>query len=315
MTERSDSDAWPQRIAVIGAGGTVGSATAYTLAAEGIGRELNLIDVNESLAQAHVIDVSESQTLAGVDAPTVTAATVESAGEADLVVVAASLPVPRNGSRSGSESPNVELFRRIAADVAGLAGENGIVLVVSNPVDLLSLVLHRATGMDPSRIIGYNLNDTVRLRRAIARELEVPASAVSTMMLGEHGKRQVPLFDQVTVNGARVTLDVAARRRITSETSGWFARWSALQPGRSSGWSTSRGVAHSVGLMRAEVPHPAAAWVGDLPFFAESFVTVPITFRAGRVSPELDDLGEGDLVGVREAAALVAEEAAKISFD
>src|SRR5699024_10613823 len=121
----------------------------------------------------------------------------------------------------------------------------------TNPVDILADWLHRAHGFSRDRLIGYALNDSARLRQAIAHELGVATSAVEAMVLGEHGKGQVPILSRATVYGQLIEWSERSITRVLDDVDGWFARYSSLKAGRSSGWATGHGVAHLVRSLAA----------------------------------------------------------------
>ncbi len=285
----------------------MGSTAAYALALAGLCDDLFLLDARQNLAQAHAIDITEAQTLTGLALPRVHAEE-PAAGSVDLLVVAASRPVPRDGVRSGAGSPNVVLMHALADQVRGLVAPDGLVLVLSNPVDILAAVLAEVAGLDPRRVVGYNLNDSVRFRRALARVLDVAPTSVDAMVLGEHGKHQVPLFSRVLVDGERVRIDAADETAVREEISGWFRTWSALEPGRSSGWCTATGVVELIRRMRLGARIPLAAWTGgtSLP---ESFVTVPVRFEGREPVVDLDAVPVEDHPALAAAALAVAAEA------
>ncbi len=136
--------------------------------------------------------------------------------------------------------------------------------VVINPVDPLVTWLHRHSGLDRRRVLGYTLNDTLRLRTGVGLALGVPAAEVEAWVLGEHGDAAVPVFSRVRVRGERVTLEAADREAATDFVRGWYRRHVALDSGRSSTWTSGVGVALGVPvrLGRGGVKH-IEAWELD----------------------------------------------------
>lgn len=266
---------WPRRIAVIGAAGTVGSSVAAQFALHGIGDQLTLIDVREGAVRSHVIDLSDAQTLVGVDSPHI-AAGADSDEVFDLVVVAASRPESPDGDRRAFLTGNVALLERLVPQIEALAGERGRVLLLSNPVDVLAGWLAAHSTIASSRILGYALNDSARFRSAVARVLGVDSARVGGVVFGEHGDGQVPIVSSLTLDDATVELSAAQLDQVDEDIQGWFRRWSALNAGRSSGWATGVGV--RVLIERLALGHPvvgtvATATLKDMP---DSFIALHV---------------------------------------
>ncbi|MFT4470262.1 malate dehydrogenase [Arthrobacter sulfonylureivorans] len=308
------SQAWPRSIAVIGAAGLIGSGVVYQLALAGIGTTIHLVDVKQNVARAHAIDISEAQILAGVSVPrlnVVDPAASDSWEEVDLVIVAASAPEVPGGDRRDFLAANLRLLRLLAPTIEKLSGHDGVVLLLSNPVDVLAECLHRITDISPDRILGYSINDSVRFQAAIAKELGLEPHRVRAQVLGEHGKGQVPCFSSVTVDGAPVALTASQQENIRQDIDGWFHRWSALEPGRSSGWTTPLGVVRMITMMARGETFPAAVWTAGARGLDEAFIALPVTMSAGKAkvadwqgSPEEQAALVTAAASVREAAAL-----------
>ncbi|MEU3270670.1 hypothetical protein ABZ639_07470 [Saccharomonospora sp. NPDC006951] len=279
----------PHTVTVLGAAGVVGSGVVHELAKTGAVRRIVASDPRSDLMRAHLIDIAESARVAGSGADTeFVLAEPGELGPCELTVVAASVPEVPTGDRADFLSANWELLSGLAPVLERCCAEGGVVLLLTNPVDIMAECLRRATSLKPERILGYSLNDSARLSMAVARELGVPPSRVSAWVLGEHGAGQVPLYGGVLVDGEPAGLTPEARERVDADVRGWFARWSALSPGRSSGWATPSGVAVMVTAMREGGVLPASVFTGcegaDHYGLAESFVTLPAALGSGGVS-------------------------------
>jgi len=194
---------WPARVGILGAAGLIGSGVAAALATGDGCRELHLVDPRTDLLRAHLIDIAEAQVAAGSATTALSIAEADAAPEVDLVIVAASAPETPEGDRKHFLAANLRLLRALVPTVQRMIGERGVVLLLSNPVDVLADALLRLTGLPPHRIIGYSLNDTLRFRMAIGRELGVHAGRVEAWVLGEHGSGQVPLFSCIRLDRSR----------------------------------------------------------------------------------------------------------------
>lgn len=187
------------KVSIIGAGGLVGSATAYALQFGGVFREVALLDANADLAKGQALDLQHGASLTGDshfhagdygDIPT-----------SDFVVITAGLRRKPDESRLDLISRNVTLFRQILADIkkAGLKS-NGIVVVVSNPVDILTYLAVKELNIPWQRVLGLGTQlDTARFQSLIAAELKVAPTTVRALILGEHGDSMFPVWSSATI--------------------------------------------------------------------------------------------------------------------
>jgi L-lactate dehydrogenase len=189
------------KVAIIGGGGLVGSCAGFALQAGGIVREIALVDVNRDLADGQALDLMHGSSL--IADQRITGGGTEQAVDADLVVITAGLRRKPDESRLDLINRNVELFRGILADLKkhGLKKE-AMVFVVSNPVDVLTYLAVKELSLGPQRVFGLGtMLDTTRLQGILAKQLDVPATQVSAMMLGEHGDSMVAIWSAAQVAG------------------------------------------------------------------------------------------------------------------
>jgi malate dehydrogenase len=199
-----------------------------------------VIDRRPEKVASHVMDLEQ---VLGLDG----SVSVSAGGWGDLagvgvLVVCASTALTANTSRTVYLEENSAIVDGIAAR---LAGWDGVVVMVTNPVDPLTARLARAVG-ERRRVVGYTFNDSLRLRTSIAASLGVAARDVEAWVLGEHGDRAVPVFSRVRVGGEPVTLSEAQRSAATDFVRTWYRRHVALDSGRSSTWTSGAGVASMV---------------------------------------------------------------------
>ena len=189
------------KVAIIGGGGLVGSSAAFALQCGGVVREIALIDVNQELAEGQALDLQHGTP--SVADQVVRAGGYEQIPDSDVICITAGLRRKPNESRLDLINRNTGLFRQILKDVAAAGPKSSaIVLVVSNPVDILTYVAARELSLPSSRIIGLGTQlDTIRFCSWIARALEVPPTQVSARILGEHGDSMVPIWSSATVGG------------------------------------------------------------------------------------------------------------------
>lgn len=310
-TRRVTESDWPRTISIIGAAGLVGSTVAAQLALSGIGQNLYLQDQKQNVLEAHVIDLLDATTIVGNDTPKLHLGGPPTE-TADIVIVAASIAEVPDGDRRAFLNGNAEILKSLTPEIERQVGGQGIVLLLSNPVDVLSHWFCTSTGFDASRVFGYALNDSARFQSAVASELEVRRSEVHGVVYGEHGKGQVPIASSIRVNGQRAALDPEMQSRIFSNIDGWFERWSELRSGRSSGWATGAGTAHLIKQLITERPVVATAFTGAIPGLGETFMTLPVQREAGVIHVQDLQVSDGELGQLQTAASSIRQAAESI---
>lgn len=177
--------------------GAVGASVAVSTLRTGAAQELLLHDVREERAEGEAMDLAHGAPF--YPAATVRAATPEEMRDTDAVVVAA-------GRGGGPDESRLELLRDNASILRDLAARfrhyRGVVVVVSNPVDVLTHVFQRASGLPPERVLGTGtMLDTARLRQVLGRELRLDPRSVHAQVVGEHGDSEVVLWSSAHVGG------------------------------------------------------------------------------------------------------------------
>lgn len=278
-----------ETVTVIGAAGAIGSSILGELHRQRLFKTFNLFDPRSNVLEALRIDLTEAAITSGDDPPRINIFDSEAGAtneiSSDLVICAATLGEKPGLSRSSFAAMNWELLKSLVPLIEGAAGARGSVLLVTNPIDVMAARLAQETKMlDEDRIMGYSLNDSTRLRAAIAAELVVKVQRVSAQALGMHGEALVPMFSDVRVDGERVEISPARRERIMKWMDGWFDRWQSLGTGRSSTWSTGAGVAMTVQAMREERTMPVSIATTGVDFLPEgSFIALPGILQDGGV--------------------------------
>lgn len=302
----------PRRVAILGASGLTGAGLAHQLSLSDDYDEILLFDLKENVLQAHAIDMREAQIVTGHTRARLVVVPLDRAADqepVDLVVFAASLPETPDGTREAFLQGNLGVLDAVRPAIEALAGETGLVMIVTNPADVLATCLAHTSGIHPARIFGYCLNDSARFIAAISRELQVDPGRLDALVIGEHGDGQVLVWSGVTLDGAPLVLDAAQRARIDADARGWFRRWSDLRPGRSSGWTTPVGSARTIAQLAAGEPVPVAVWRRDGDG-NDSHTTLLAVVRDGQVAPTpMDYLDDAERAAVDEASAALADKA------
>jgi malate dehydrogenase len=183
-------------ISVIGAG-KLGSSAAMRLAEMNLDDVL-LVDIVEGLAEGEALDISHS---CAFDVRVNGSNRFEDLAGSELVINTAGFPRKPGMTRLDLLAKNTEITRSVAEHIKRCAPD-AIVMQVANPMDLMALVMMNTTGFPPQRVIGMGgMLDTLRFSHYISRALDVPPRKVSSMVIGEHSNRMVPLASQATVDG------------------------------------------------------------------------------------------------------------------
>ncbi len=192
------------KITVVGAG-HVGATTSQRLAEKELAREVVLVDIKEGLPQGKGLDQWESAPVEGFDTVVVGANDYEPARGSDIFVVTAGVARKPGMSRDDLLKTNAKIVRSVSEEIASVAPDS-IVIMVSNPLDIMAYVAMDTTGFPRERVIGMaGILDTARYRSFIARELDVSVEDIQALVLGGHGDTMVPLVSYTSVSGIPLT--------------------------------------------------------------------------------------------------------------
>ena len=203
------------KVGIVGCG-LVGSTAAYAMALEGAARDLVLIDLNPAMARAHAEDIlhatpfSTPVRIAAGDYPDLRGA--------DAVVLACGVAQRSAETRLHLLERNAKVFREVLSQVLEHASEP-LLIVASNPVDVMTQVVTRISGLAPGRVIGSGtILDTARFRTLLGEHLRVAPQSVHAYVLGEHGDSEVLVWSSALVGGVPIS-DFAEQcgRPITEE--------------------------------------------------------------------------------------------------
>ena len=207
------------KVGIVGAG-MVGSAAAYALALTGTAGEIVLVDRNAARALAEAEDIAHAVPFAS--ATRVTSGDYDSLAGADVVILAAGVSQQPGETRLALLGRNAAVFAEVIAAVQAVAPD-AILLVASNPVDIMTDIATRLSGLPPERVIGSGtILDTARFRSLLGAHLGIAPQSVHAYVLGEHGDSEVlawscvragatPIRSFAAQVGAAITEDVVAR--------------------------------------------------------------------------------------------------------
>lgn len=187
------------KISIVGAG-NVGATAAHWAAAAELG-DIVLVDIVEGVPQGKGLDLMEATPVVGKDSYVRGTNRYEETAGSDVVIVTAGLARKPGMSRTDLLVKNAEIVGQVAENVARFSPE-AIVIVVSNPLDVMAYVAMKKTGFPRERIVGMaGILDTARYRAFIAMELNVSVEDISALVLGGHGDSMVPLPRYTSIGG------------------------------------------------------------------------------------------------------------------
>jgi L-lactate dehydrogenase len=189
------------RVVVIGAG-NVGATFAYALLFRGLAAEIVLIDANRARAEGEAMDLNHAEPFTH---PTrVWAGDFDDCAGAAIVVIAAGAGQRPGETRLDLVKKNAEIFGKIVPEVARRIPD-GILLIATNPVDVLTQVSQKLSGLPENRVIGSGtILDTARFRYLLGQHFGVEARSVHAYIIGEHGDSEVPVWSLANIAGLRL---------------------------------------------------------------------------------------------------------------
>src|SRR5579864_3375962 len=193
-----------EKITVVGAG-NVGATTAQRLAEKELARQVVMVDVVDGVPQGKGLDQWESAPIECFDARVIGTNDYAVSAGSDIVVVTAGIARKPGMSRDDLLNTNAGIVKQVSEQIKATS-PNAIVIMVSNPLDVMAYVALKVTGFPRHRVIGMaGVLDTARYRAFLAEALDVSVRDIQAMVLGGHGDTMVPLISYTTVSGIPVT--------------------------------------------------------------------------------------------------------------
>lgn len=188
----------PRKAAVIGCG-FVGSATAFTLMQSRLFSELVLLDVNMEKADGEAKDIAHGIPFAGQ--MKICAGTYDDAADAAIIIITAGANQKPGETRLDLVQKNTAIYQSIIPEIVK-RDFGGILLIVSNPVDILTYVALKLSGLPENRVLGSGtVLDTARLKYALGEHLGVDSRSVHSFIIGEHGDSEIAAWSSTNVSG------------------------------------------------------------------------------------------------------------------
>jgi malate dehydrogenase len=192
------------KITVVGAG-NVGATAAQRVAEKELARTVVMVDVVEGIPQGKGLDQWQSAPIEGFDSRVVGTNTYDESAGSDIVIITAGIARKPGMSRDDLLNTNAGIVKQVSEQVKKTS-PNAIVIVVSNPLDVMCWVAKQVTGFPRERVIGMaGALDTARYRAFLAEALDISVRDIQAMVLGGHGDTMVPLISYTTVSGIPIT--------------------------------------------------------------------------------------------------------------
>lgn len=189
------------KVVIVGAG-NVGATTAFCMVNQGICDELVLIDINKQRAEGEVLDMVHSMAFMNRNIKIKASDDYGDCSDADIVIITASAPMEKNlTDRMALLERTKKIMKSIVDDIMA-SGFNGIIIVVSNPVDIMTHYVQKLSGLPVEKVIGSGTTlDTARLRYYISKKIDVDPRDVDAYVIGEHGDSEMVAWSTATIGG------------------------------------------------------------------------------------------------------------------
>jgi len=187
-----------RKVGIIGAG-AVGATAAYSLSMMGTCNEIVLYDIAEGVAEGKAIDIGQSTHYAAQPTIITAAKTPADVKDCDVVIITAGVPRKGDMTREDLLLINAKIIKSVTQDVMKYS-PNAIIISVSNPLDVMTYVIHKITGWERNRIVGLSgALDGSRMAYQIYKKLGYGAGQTGALVIGDHGQNMIPLPQKVKV--------------------------------------------------------------------------------------------------------------------
>lgn len=189
------------KISIIGSG-FVGSTTAFAIMEAGLASDIVLVDINREKSEAEAMDLSHGA--AFVKTVNITAGLIEDTKDSDLIIITAGIGPKPGETRLDILNKNIPIFKDIVPKLVDFS-PNTLFLVVSNPVDILTYITYKFSGLPSHRVIGSGtVLDTSRFKSILAKQFEIDARNIHAYIIGEHGDSEIAAWSTIKIAGMSI---------------------------------------------------------------------------------------------------------------
>ena len=299
------------KITVVGAG-NVGATAAQRVAEKELARQVVLIDVVEGIPQGKGLDQWQSAPIEGFDSRITGSNGYEESAGSGIYIVTAGIARKPGMSRDDLLNTNAGIVRQVSENIARVSPD-AIIIMVSNPLDVMCYVAMRASGFPKERVVGMaGVLDTARYRAFLAMEIGVSVEDIQAMVLGGHGDTMVPLISYTTISGIPVTQLIAKDRldAIVQRTRGGGAEIVSYLKTGSAYYAPSAGAVQMAEAIVKDKKRilPCAAWLQGEYGFNDLFLGVPVLLGKGGVEKVIEvELTDDEKAALEASADAVLE--------
>lgn len=224
------------KLAIIGGSGLLGSTTAFLTAQKGLFEEIKLLGRRKNVITHHAMDMEHA--LMPFSNTKVIAADYKDIGDCDIVLVTAAAPERVVVSREEYIKDNIKVMKEVGESISRY-NNHAIIITATNPIDVFNFYLYKELKKDRMKMLGFASNDSLRLRWALSRELDLDFNKIEAYCIGEHGEGQLPLMNYIKYDGAKFDVDYEIMRKIKGKLVDWFVEFQKLNAKRTSGWTSA----------------------------------------------------------------------------
>jgi len=305
-----------KKIAIIGAG-RVGESAAHNLAKAELCRELVLIDIKEGVPQGTALDIQESAPIFDFDTKLSGSNDLQAMADADMAIITAGIPRKPGMSRSDVLDTNLAVIYGIV-DVMRKTAPKAMLLLVSNPVDVLTYAAWKRSGLPREHVFGMaGVLDSARMASFVAMETGFSVKDVTAMVLGGHGDTMVPLTRFTCINGIPIEhfLSKEQIQKIVERTRGGGAEILNLRKTASAYDAPAAAIARMVDAISHNRHHilPAVAVLNDEYGLSDISMGVPVVFGESGVEKVIElPLTPDEMAEFKRSAAMVQADLAHL---
>jgi malate dehydrogenase len=286
------------KITVVGAGGNVGATVALTVAQRDFAKEVVLVDLERKEgdktfypSKGRGLDQWQTSSIHGFDTRLKGTVNYEDTKGSDICVITAGVPRKPGMSRDDLLSINAKIVESVTKELVKYS-PNTIIIVVSNPLDVMTFVSWKASGLPHTKVMGMaGILDTARYRAFLAEELDISPKDIQALILGGHGDTMVPLPRYTTVAGIPVTqlIDSKKLEEIIERTKVGGGELVGLM-GTSAWYAPGAAAAQMVEAIALDQNRifPCAAWLTDEYGINDLYVGVPVKLGKGGIKEILE---------------------------
>jgi malate dehydrogenase len=306
------------KITVVGAG-NVGATAAQRVAEKELARQVILVDIVDGVPQGKGLDQWQSAPIELYDTRVIGTNGYDEAADSDIVIITAGIARKPGMSRDDLMNTNAGIVKAVSEQVARTS-PSAIVIVVSNPLDVMCYVAKKVTGFPRERVIGMaGVLDTARYRAFLAEALDVSVRDIQAMVLGGHGDTMVPLVSYTSVSGIPITqlLDRAALDKIVDRTRNGGAEIVQYLKTGSAYYAPSAGAVQMAEAIVRDQKRilPCAAWLEGEYGMSGLFLGVPCKLGRRGLEQVLEvELTPAERVALGKSAEAVRDPMAKLSI-